>query len=131
MSNSIRKVLTLLTSIFLFHFATDAQPVAQRGVIDARIFDFASQRLNLQGDWLWIDGALADVNEVDNATPVEFPKTWNDVRTTSSGQGTSTYYLTVLLPSTFTEFAIELPQIYSSYRLWVNGEMVGANGVPG
>lgn len=131
MSNSIRKVLTLLSSIFLFHFATDAQPVAERGVIDARIFDFASQRLNLQGDWLWIDGALADVNEVDNATPVEFPKTWNDVRTTSSGQGTATYYLTVLLPSTFTEFAIELPQIYSSYRLWVNGEMVGANGVPG
>lgn len=103
------------------------------GVLDATSFDFNENRLNLSGTWLWFDGRLLSPAQAKalGGLPVEFPGVWNDRRESGNGQGYATYSLTVLLPSRSKDFSIDLPQIYSSYVLFVNGEEAARNGTPG
>ena len=107
-----------------------AQPVADHGLIDAREFDFSSERLNLAGTWLMFDQQLVSPADLDpgQALPASFPNVWNESRKT--GQGASTYYLQILVHQP-GELALDLPQMYSSYKLWINGQLTAANGNPG
>ena len=109
-----------------------AQHKAEKGVVDARIFDFANHRLSLEGEWAWLDDELLEPTQLAGRSlvGVSFPRTWNDTRVNRNGQGVATYSLRVLLPPDERNFALELPQIYSSYRIWVNNRPLGANGVP-
>ncbi|MFZ5970561.1 MAG: 7TM-DISM domain-containing protein [Bacteroidota bacterium] len=122
----------LLLPVMLVVSAAMAQPVAQNGVLDARLFDFSGHRLALNGVWAWYDNELvAPAQTTEKPAWVAFPQTWNDARLSRSGQGVATYSLLVLLPAEAQRFGIELPQIYSSYRLWANGKLIAENGVPG
>lgn len=125
-------------ALFVLLFATSslsvhAQLRAEKGLLNATIFDFTNQRLTLQGEWLWYDNQLLTPEELADSkpVPVDFPSTFNDTRVSGSGQGFATYSLTVLVPNSVQDYAIELPQIYSSYRLWVNEALVASNGEPG
>lgn len=117
----------------LLQFTASGQSSASNGVLDAKQFNFSAHPLPLQGQWLWVDGQLLDPQSMANqkTTPVEFPALWNDTRTDGSGQGVATYQLTVKLPSNLSNYAIELPQLYSSYRLWANNTLIASNGSPG
>lgn len=42
--------------------------------------------------------------------------------------GCATYRLTLLLPPEVKEYALELPEIYSASRIWVNGRLVSTLG---
>ncbi|MEA4853237.1 MAG: ATP-binding protein [Christensenella sp.] len=44
--------------------------------------------------------------------------------------GSATYRLTLLLPEEETEYAISLPEIFSAYRLYLNGNLVAQSGNP-
>jgi hypothetical protein len=44
--------------------------------------------------------------------------------------GSATYRITVLLDEAPSEYALELTQIYSKWRLWVNGELLQCVGLP-
>jgi hypothetical protein len=131
-----------MTLRVLLHFAFLAllpitgafsQTTQQPGVIDASFFDFKQGRLNLSGTWLWYDGRLLYPGPQENLDllPVEFPGIWNERRTSKSGQGSATYFLTLILPHTSEELAFDIPDIYSSYILFVNGVEVARNGTPG
>jgi hypothetical protein len=118
--------------LFLLVPIAKAQQKAEKGLLDARIFDFSNHRLSLDGEWGWVDDELLDPQQLADRQLawVPFPRTWNDTRVNRNGQGVATYRLRVLLPPDQRNFAIELPQIYSSYRIWVNDRPLGANGVP-
>jgi hypothetical protein len=107
-----------------------AQPIAEFGVLDAQSYDFASGRLNLSGTWFMHDQQLIEPSEITarRGNLVSFPQTWNDLR--DNGQGTATYHLRILVRHP-GELAIELPQMYSSYKLWINEDLVAQNGTPG
>jgi hypothetical protein len=123
-----------LTALILFiSLNLYAQPKAKNGLLNVSNYDFGSQRLSLSGEWLWTDGELINLEESTDKvkTPVEFPKIWNEVRSTGIGQGVATYTLTILLPKGLNSYGIELPQFYSSYNLWVNSELLASNGKPG
>lgn len=47
---------------------------------------------------------------------------------TGSPHGSATYRLNILLPSKPDEYALELPEIYSASRVWVNGSLVSRLG---
>ena len=47
---------------------------------------------------------------------------------TSSPHGCATYRLNICLPQETGEYALELPEIYSSSRIWVNGRLVSDLG---
>ncbi|MEJ0031930.1 MAG: hypothetical protein WDO15_16815 [Bacteroidota bacterium] len=110
-----------------------AQQSPKPGVVDASGFDFSKGRLNLGGSWIWYDNKLLTPSELGDAEglPVEFPSTWNDKRASESGQGFATYRLTVVVPHGSQQLAIDMPQIYSSYVLFINGEELARNGTPG
>jgi hypothetical protein len=107
-----------------------AQPVPENGVLDARSFDFSSSRLNLSGTWNVYAHQLIEPGALAGRRPnfVTFPQIWNDHG--DSGQGTATYSLAILV-SDPGELAIDIPQVYSSYKLFINGELLAQNGVPG
>ncbi|WP_215695180.1 GHKL domain-containing protein [Clostridium sp. MCC353] len=44
--------------------------------------------------------------------------------------GSASYALTLLLPEEEQTYCLELPEIYSSYRLFVNGQLTAQKGVP-
>jgi hypothetical protein len=113
-----------------FSIASYAQPIANHGILDARDFDFSSGRLNLTGTWIMYDNQLFDPHQIKGNTGVQttFPELWNERR--DSGLGAATYQLTVLVTGG-KDFAVDIPQLYSSYRLWVNGQLTAENGVPG
>ena len=47
-----------------------------------------------------------------------------------SGHGCGTYRLTLLLPETEAAYALELPEVFSAYRLYIGGRPVLQMGVP-
>lgn len=126
------RVLSLVLAVFLVT-AGFSQSTPHPGVIDASSFDFRQSRLNLSGTWLWYDGRLLQPDQKNNPDllPVEFPGIWNDRRSNNSGQGYATYFLTVIIPLQTEELAFDLPDIYSSYILFVNGVEITRNGTPG
>lgn len=108
------------------------QVTSNPAVIDATKFNFRDNHFKLDGTWLWFDNHLLSPAEVSKSTgyPVEFPGIWNERRSNESGQGYATYAVTVLVPPTTNEFAIDIPQIYSSFILFANGKEVARNGTP-
>jgi hypothetical protein len=130
------------TSSFKFHFlfvlmvigvstSVIAQSIAKQGVLDARNFDFKNDRLSLNGDWKYFEDQLLSPVEVTSSKNEfsYFPKVWNETK--SSGQGFATYSLQVIVPGQTETLALDIPQIYSSYQLWINGERIAANGKVG
>lgn len=130
MLKHLSKWQSAFVCLIFFASISHAQPVATNGVLDARSFDFSSGRLNLSGAWVMYDHQLLGPDEIDAGKGVisAFPQTWNDVR--DDGQGVASYKLLVLTGKAGS-FALDLPQIYSSYRLWVNDKLEAGNGVPG
>lgn len=102
-------------------------------VLDATSWDF-NDRISLSGKWTVIEDKLVEPHLVENfyaKSAVRFPLLWNDLRLDGKGLGCATYALKILIPQTNEMLAIEVPQIYSSYKLWVNGEEVGLAGTVG
>ncbi|WP_243009208.1 GHKL domain-containing protein [Clostridium sp. AM58-1XD] len=48
----------------------------------------------------------------------------------ASPHGSATYRLHLSLPDPVSSYTLELPEIYSSYRLYVNGRQVASCGIP-
>jgi hypothetical protein len=126
--NKLRFFVFLLTFSFTTILAQNL-PI-ENGIMDARTFDFTSDRLSLRGSWIWFDNELLSPKEITRSKGVSsaFPKLWNEARASQTGTGYATYILDILVPSSEEEFAIDIPQVYSSYRLWVNGSVVAENG---
>ncbi|MBK5277274.1 MAG: 7TM-DISM domain-containing protein [Bacteroidia bacterium] len=108
-----------------------AQPKSQHGVLDSRSFSLEHDKLALNGDWGYFENQF--VQPIDafslRSSFIEFPNVWN--KTNKSGQGYATYCLKVILAKQTDSLAIEMPQVYSSYQLWVNGKLIGVNGKVG
>ncbi|HEX3024944.1 MAG TPA: ATP-binding protein, partial [Chitinophagaceae bacterium] len=62
---------------------------------------------------------------------LSFPKLWNNVIFKGeqlSPFGYATYTLTVLMPKEKQNLALQIPDVYSSYRLYINGVEFAKNG---
>lgn len=63
-----------------------------------------------------------------------FPETWNDLAAKGfpvSEYGHGTYRLTIKLENTPPLLAFSMPDFYTSYQLWINGEEFSSNGKVG
>ena len=110
-----------------------AQTKADFGVLDARQWNFERDRLPLTGRWNFFENRLLDPRKriTERGVYTYFPSIWNDNRADGSGQGFATYSLDVLVPDSIKTFSLEIPQLYSSARLWVNGKLVATFGKVG
>ncbi len=135
--NSILRLFILATSLCLFVVGTaqtTSPPVAQKAVIDLRKTDLHKETVALNGEWALYWNKL--IGPGDSSAPlayVPFPKLWKN--TTINGlllpsKGYASYTLTVLLPKNNSHLALEIPDTYASYRLFVNGVEFAAAGNP-
>jgi hypothetical protein len=122
--------IVLVGSIAFYAQATDL-PKAKQGILNVKAFNFSEQKVPLNGFWIYYDRKLLQPYEIDftSSNFTNFPALWNDFRNSKKGVGFATYALRILMPPDSEPFALDIPQIYCSYKLWVNGEMVARNGV--
>lgn len=115
-------------------------PQAERGVLDLRGWDFVAHGpATLDGRWefyweqLLLPGQFKD-SHVTAPDYFDILSLWNDHYTSSTqlkGQGFATYHLRLRVPKSDYLLAVELPDMYCSYALWIDGEKLAANGVVG
>ena len=108
---------------------------ARQGTLDLRGYDFSEGPLKLEGEWEFFMSELMDPAELQqsNVPPdyINFPGTWNELsKSRKPGEGFATYHLKILINAK-EPLALEIPQIYSSYKMWINGKVVAENGIVG
>ncbi len=114
--------------------ANDNTGIVKKGIADLRDIKFSDKTVALNGEWKFAWNKLifpADSERIDSYTG--FPKLWNG--NVSGGQqlspqGYATYQVTVFLPEKRAPLALCIPDLYSAYRLYINGKIFAANGVP-
>jgi two-component system, sensor histidine kinase len=114
--------------------AFDSAGVAKAGVADLRQTDLHARSLELQGEWSFAWKKLFSPSDQKNYPAyITFPELWNGKTINGerlSAQGFATYQLIVLLPGKREQLALNIPDIYSSYRLYLNGKIISSSGNP-
>ncbi|HMH24325.1 MAG TPA: ATP-binding protein [Puia sp.] len=111
-------------------------PQAKNGLIDLRGQDLFTRPVALDGEWGFYWKKLLTPDQVPAAGKPDYfpyPALWKDLRLNGqalSSQGYATYTLTVLLPHKRPRIGMEVPDVYCSYKLYVNGVVQGQNGEP-
>lgn len=135
LSRSYRFLLFLCCCCLLFSSrAAEEPPKAIKGVIDLRQTDLTKEKIALDGDWaIYWKRILTPADSIAADAFVPFPKLWK--KTILHGSplpsiGYASYSLTVLLPKKTDQLALQVPDTYASYRLFINGEMFANAGNP-
>ncbi len=124
-------IIGLLLLYCLSIQAANNVPLAANGVLDLRQHDF-KQKVNLDGQWFFYWKQLLNPgDQLNNGVPITFPSLWNGYELKGEklpSYGYATYKLTVLLPKSKQNLRMSMPDVYSSYRLFLNGKVVAQNG---
>ena len=133
-----------LFSVLLFYCYTSLSlgqnsiPQIASGKIDLRQWDFAKQgEVKLDGSWNFHWKKLLSPHQLKSVRSkdyMQFPAVWNgqsSLYEKLEGQGYATYTSSVFINSSIPLLSLELPDFYSSYRVWVNGKEVASNGIVG
>ncbi len=130
-----RIFLLLFSFCILFSSrATSQPPVAIKGLIDLRQTDLKKQNIPLDGEWaIYWKRIITPAGSMEPTAYVPFPRLWTKTFINGSAlpnTGYASYSLTVLLPNHSNKLALQVPDTYTSYRLFVNGEIFASAGNP-
>lgn len=141
----MKKAFFPCLSFFLFSLlfitANGTEPMAEKGIIDLR--ELAGNRFTfkLNGEWEFYWSKKLVPRDFQHANPPtpdiygKVPSYWTSYRTSTlkpTGKGFATYRLRVLLPPGFrNSLAFDMPVFDSSYEIYVDGNKMGRNGIPG
>ena len=113
-------------------------PQAEKGVLDLRTWDFTRDgELSLAGEWgfYWaqfVDPAALAAGQPHLTGLIQLPASWNGYNVDGrplSGDGYATYHLEILLDAAHTPaLAFKMPEVETAYVLYVNGQVISANG---
>lgn len=124
MVNRVLATLMLLC-VYVVSVGAQSKPVALDGIFDARTYDFQQSSLSLNGQWRYYADQLVEHYETPkDFILVNFPHRWSD----ENSQGVATYKLSVLVNPDLQSLAVDIPQLYCAYNLWVNGTLIAKNG---
>lgn len=124
------------------HTPTALQPPqAEKGILDLRAWDFARDgALSLAGEWEFYWAQLVDPAALAAGRPqltglIQLPASWNGYNVDGqalSGDGFATYHLEILLDAAHPPaLAFKMPEFETAYVLYVNGQVISANGSVG
>lgn len=128
------KYLLLFFTAITFH-ANGGDSNFEDGVLDLRTSKLADSSVALSGRWKFYPSQLLSIKDLSVEPPSQFiqvPSWW-----TASGKVApiqyATYKLIVLLSKAdmLQKLVVDMPGTYSSYSLWVDGILVGSNGIVG
>ncbi|MGI6112868.1 MAG: ATP-binding protein [Mahellales bacterium] len=141
---SIIIVLVFLFSLTACTHTKDqvSPPTAIDGVLDLSQWDFEGNGpVGLDGEWEFYWKKLYDPQHFVNSDGglegknlMKLPRSWNGFEVDGvpiEGMGYATFRLRVKLPQDGKPKAMELPSVYTSHRLWVNGQLVSSDGKVG
>jgi signal transduction histidine kinase len=134
-------LLALLVNAFCVS-AKERTPVAVNGVLDLRQYTATENfEIKLNGEWEFYWKKMLhphDFNHSGTIKPDYFgkvPSYWTDYpkdKVKTEKFGYATYRLTILLPPGLRKpMAFNLPVFDSSYDLYLDGEYITGNGIPG
>jgi signal transduction histidine kinase/CheY-like chemotaxis protein len=128
-------LISLLGPHPAFAQKSSEKPVAIKGLLDLRNADLSKQTLPLSGEWGIYWQKLISPESPPNGPVnfVPFPELWTKTKLngyTLPSKGFASYTLTVLLPPHHNKLALEVPDTYSCYRLYVNNEIFAVSGSP-
>lgn len=135
-----KRSLLFIFCVLVFSNIGYAMPKVQNGVLNCTDWDFDKDGyINLSGEWEFYWNQLIspeDFKELDNLQPeyLSFPSLWTDLEIDGkplTNTGYATYRITFRTDSIIPLLAIEMPDVYSAYRLWLNGEIIAENGEVG
>lgn len=132
--------LVILLVYFFVSAGAYAAPVlpgvAHQGVLDLREVNLSETTVTLGGEWQFYWNRLLAPKDQPDTTPiyVNYPSLWKNIIVNGKplpSQGYATYKLTLLLPVNRPVLAMEIPDVYSCYNLYINDTLLCSNGVPG
>ncbi len=100
---------------------------------------FEGEEISLNGEWNLVMNEFLFYDDIKNQTQftkISVPSTWNDIVWEGEKVGPygyGTYYRSIVINegSSSSEFAIEVPEVSISYRLFANETLIGQVGIPG
>lgn len=111
-----------------------ALPLVQKGILDLRNADLFKTPVSLNGEWRFYWKQLLQPGDVPVSNDfIQYPSLWKGKQIngqTLSSQGYASYALTILLPKEKPRLALKVPDVYSSYKLYANGNVLYQNGQP-
>lgn len=123
-------LLLFLCSLSGYTLAQPADtPKVDHGVLDLRQWNFAEHKIALAGHWNFYENELLTRPIKPSGEFTYFPEILS--KTGHEGVQFATYSVTVFLSANAGKLAFEIPQLYSSYKLYVNGKLFAENGKPG
>ncbi|WP_152393858.1 sensor histidine kinase [Paenibacillus guangzhouensis] len=134
-------LIAILLVIFLMGLTscsakpTTPFPVAEAGILDLRGWDFDQQgTVMMKGEWEFVWHQLMEPGDFKDETQQDFiqvPGSWKFKGKDVSPQGYATYRLKILHHPMDQTLAIRIPNILTSYRMWLNGKEVASVGTVG
>jgi len=140
-----RGVIQVVLIFIMVFFATGCkwmqgkqQKIAQGGVIDFSNWDLSKDgAVRLDGQWKFYWDQLLEPNELQavehkDVVLVSVPNSWDKYKNRNEkccDYGYGTYELNMKIKDLGGQYALKLPYIPSSYKLWVDGELISSNGV--
>ena len=131
-------ILLFISVTYSYSYASDSlyAPIAKKGILDLRSQKIADNEISFNGEWAMYWHQLIKPDSLMFYQPVytAFPVLWNDTKINGKilpSKGYATYAVTVLLPHNREPLAIKIPDVYTSYRLYINGNIISENGKPG
>lgn len=115
-------------------------PAAVDGILDLSAWDFSAGEAKLGGEWQFYWSRMLSPGDFAADPPPEptgvisLPGVWNRYRVDGECLGpfgVATYRLRVILPKTEENLSVRMKKLYSAYRLWVDGTLVGERGTVG
>lgn len=117
------------------------KPTANKGRVDVSRWDFSKQgNLRLDGQWEFYWNELlkpGQFSSFDNKKAyLQVPSNWNNVKLNHqvlSGEGVGTYKLNIRFSRSelFSKKALLIMNVYTAYRVWIDGELVDEKGLVG
>ncbi len=118
------------------------RPLAENGVLDLRQWDFQKDGvIPLNGQWTFYWQELLEPSDFEKEEePPGFigmltvPGRWDGYesnRGTLPGSGYATLRLQIRVGSTSEPFALKIPDMATSYKMWINDRIVSVNGSVG
>ncbi len=124
--------IAFVLGLLLLPWLLQAQSLS---TIDLRKSDLTAKGTSLEGKWTlyWHKFLTPPDFPAQGGVLVDFPQKWTSTRIDGAflpATGYATYACTVVLPKKSKGFGLNMPDVYSSYRLYINGALLLSNGEP-
>lgn len=129
-------IITSAILIFGFRQKSLHAPLpAVQGILDISNENVATGNFILDGQWEFYWAQLLNPEDLSAFTPsfVNIPSLWNNLELNGkalSAHGYATYKLKLILPHNRPQMGMTIFDVYSSYKFYINKQLVAQNGTP-